>query len=194
MNKFIVAAFAMMASSASISSADQSSPHQPQKYRPDPSTSYSPHSRGGYEDVPSPYAYQYGVVDEHTGTSFDKTEQQDASGNLQGSYRVNLPDGRVQVVSYTATHEGGYVADVKYEGEPQYPDSNSNSPSGGFTASQYSPTKHHTFTSKPHSHHNSQSQRHNSQPQHHHSQPHPGSSSSSSGSFDSPLPFGPSGI
>jgi hypothetical protein len=30
---------------------------------------------------------------------------------------VNLPDGRVQTVTYTADHYGGFVADVKYEGE-----------------------------------------------------------------------------
>ena len=34
---------------------------------------------------------------------------------------VNLPDGRVQTVTYTADHYGGFVADVKYEGESQYP-------------------------------------------------------------------------
>ena len=39
-----------------------------------------------------------------------------------GSYRINLPDGRVQTVTYTADHENGFVADVKYEGVPQYPD------------------------------------------------------------------------
>ena len=34
---------------------------------------------------------------------------------------VNLPDGRVQTVTNTADHYGGFVADVKYEGEAQYP-------------------------------------------------------------------------
>ena len=34
---------------------------------------------------------------------------------------MNLPDGRVQTVTYRADAYGGFVADVKYEGEPVYP-------------------------------------------------------------------------
>ena len=33
-----------------------------------------------------------------------------------------LPDGRLQTVTYTADHYNGYVADVKYEGKPVYPE------------------------------------------------------------------------
>merc|ERR1712141_40729 len=71
---------------------------------------------------PQPFAYQYGVADDYSGANFEKAETQDNYGNLQGSYRINLPDGRVQTVTYTADHENGFVADVKYEGVPQYPD------------------------------------------------------------------------
>ena len=34
-----------------------------------------------------------------------------------GEYRVELPDGRTQIVTYHADHENGFVADVRYEGE-----------------------------------------------------------------------------
>ena len=36
--------------------------------------------------------------------------------------KVDLPDGRVQRVTYTSTKEGGFVADVTYEGTPVYPE------------------------------------------------------------------------
>ena len=69
---------------------------------------------------PQPFAYQYGVADDYSGANYEKAENQDASGNLQGSYWVNLPDGRVQIVTYT--HTNGFVADVKYEGTAVYPE------------------------------------------------------------------------
>ena len=46
---------------------------------------------------------------------------QDANGVVAGEYRVALPDGRTQIVTYHADHVNGYVADVKYEGHPTYP-------------------------------------------------------------------------
>merc|ERR1712241_950432 len=77
---------------------------------------------------PQPFAYEYGVKDGYSGADFAKNENQDASGNVAGSYVVHLPDGRVQTVTYTADHYNGYVADVKYEGVPQYPPE----PKGGY--------------------------------------------------------------
>ncbi|XP_040564842.1 cuticle protein 18.6 [Lepeophtheirus salmonis] len=70
---------------------------------------------------PEPYAYNYQVRDEETFTSFDKEEQQDSTGFVSGSYKVSLPDGRIQTVTYTADAIHGFEAEVTYEGEAQYP-------------------------------------------------------------------------
>merc|ERR1712076_101463 len=74
-----------------------------------------------YPDIAPNYNYQFGVNDqEYSGAVFSHQENR-ADYNTQGEYRVNLPDGRVQIVSYTAGPEG-YVADVTYEGEAVYAD------------------------------------------------------------------------
>merc|ERR1712223_2322286 len=72
---------------------------------------------------PKPYVYEYGGVD-YNNQPFAKRESQDEYGVLQGEYRVELPDGRTQIVTYHADHENGFVADVRYEGEaiPYVPD------------------------------------------------------------------------
>ena len=70
--------------------------------------------------MPPLYQYAYAVKDDYSYANFEASESRDGY-NTQGSYRVNLPDGRVQIVTYTAGPEG-YVADVKYEGTAQYPE------------------------------------------------------------------------
>ena len=91
----------------------------PAPYSP-PRTYAKPSGYKEPEYPPQPYQYNYGVRDEYTGADFDKAEEQDAYGNLQGEYRVQLPDGRTQIVRYSAG-ESGYEADVSYEGQAQYP-------------------------------------------------------------------------
>jgi len=96
----------------------------PPKYAPAP----APYKPGpppkGYKEPeypPQPYTFEYGVSDQYSGTNFQAVENQNEKGAVVGSYKVNLPDGRVQTVTYTADDYGGFVADVKYEGEPVYP-------------------------------------------------------------------------
>lgn len=51
---------------------------------------------------------------------FGHKENRD-SYQAQGKYYVNLPDGRLQVVTYTADQDG-YRPVVEYTGEAKYPD------------------------------------------------------------------------
>ncbi|XP_059087109.1 cuticle protein 19-like isoform X2 [Tigriopus californicus] len=80
-----------------------------------------------YKIPPRPFHYAYGVSDKYSGTNFDKKESQDEQGNVNGEYRVALPDGRTQIVSYHANHHDGFIADVKFEGYPQHPAPQKNS-------------------------------------------------------------------
>merc|ERR1711944_204728 len=74
-----------------------------------------------YDEAPKPYAFEYGVADDYSGANFKAAETADGKA-VHGSYQVNLPDGRVQTVTYTADHYNGFVADVAYEGVPHYPE------------------------------------------------------------------------
>ncbi|XP_076041820.1 cuticle protein 7-like [Oratosquilla oratoria] len=80
-------------------------------------SSQSPYGPQTYQ--PMPHQFLYNVRDEY-GNDFGHNENSDGK-NVQGEYRVQLPDGRVQVVSYTANHDTGFLANVQYQGEAQYP-------------------------------------------------------------------------
>merc|ERR1719320_1638990 len=81
--------------------------HQPEPYHPEPV-------------APPKYEYTYGVADEYSGANFEAAETRDGY-NTQGSYSVNLPDGRRQTVTYVDNGDG-LEAVVTYEGEAQYPE------------------------------------------------------------------------
>lgn len=59
------------------------------------------------------YAFSYTVRDQKTGDDFSHSQQSSGSAT-NGEYRVRLPDGRTQIVSYTAD-ENGYKANVRYD-------------------------------------------------------------------------------
>ena len=107
---------------ASASDVFNSYAKPPPHFAPHAEPSYG-HGRPYVQDKfpPKPFGYEYGVKDPYHGTDFGKNEKQDAYGNLEGSYTVRLPDGRVQTVRYRADHQNGYFADVSYSGEAQYP-------------------------------------------------------------------------
>merc|ERR1712018_1123560 len=120
---------ALVAAAVAFPAPDSPAPYAPPApaYAPAPYKP-APHGYKPEKLPPQPFAYTYGVKDEYSGASFDKSESQDAAGTVSGEYRVALPDGRTQIVTYHADHEGGYIADVKYEGVAQYPPE----PKGGY--------------------------------------------------------------
>ncbi|XP_045104822.1 pro-resilin-like [Portunus trituberculatus] len=91
--------------------------HEPQYGPPAPSY-HAPVEE--YPDAPPQYKYNYGVSDGYSGANFGHSESRDGY-KTQGSYTVDLPDGRKQIVTY-ADNGDGLEAQVTYEGEAQYPD------------------------------------------------------------------------
>merc|ERR1712018_522962 len=94
--------------------------------RPEPARAYKvspafPEEEPEEKFDPQPYKYEYGVQDDYSKAAFAKSETQNEVGAVTGSYKVNLPDGRIQTVTYTADPVNGYKAVVSYEGEPVYP-------------------------------------------------------------------------
>nr|XP_027233377.1 proteoglycan 4-like [Penaeus vannamei] len=102
----------------------------PAKSAPAPTNLYEAPSKpsGLYEVPPSanapvpsvakpmkgmPYNFQWGVEDADSGNVFAHHEDSDGS-STRGQYRVNLPDGRVQVVTFYDNGEG-FHANVSYE-------------------------------------------------------------------------------
>ncbi|CAG0888929.1 unnamed protein product [Cyprideis torosa] len=86
-----------------------------------PRPSYSP--RPSYQPAPAyndhpQYKYEWAVKDDYSGNDYAAAESRDGY-NTEGNYRVLLPDGRVQTVTYTVQGDAGYVADVQYSA-PSY--------------------------------------------------------------------------
>ncbi|KAL1458021.1 hypothetical protein WDU94_008197, partial [Cyamophila willieti] len=62
--------------------------------------------------LPKNYAFSYSVKDQSSGDDFSHSQAHNGQ-STKGEYRVKLPDGRMQIVSYTADNSG-YRADVRY--------------------------------------------------------------------------------
>ena len=97
--------------------AAPATPYAPASYHPAPSYSPTPyHPAPAYKEEPAQYQYGYAVADDYTGTNFQANEERNGYAT-NGEYRVALPDGRTQIVTYTVGDAySGYVADVRYEG------------------------------------------------------------------------------
>ncbi|XP_042890252.1 pro-resilin-like [Penaeus japonicus] len=80
-----------------------------------PSYGYAPPAT---YDAPAKYDFNYAVKDDYSGNDFGHQEARDGY-DTQGSYYVQLPDGRLQKVTYTVNGDSGYVAEVSYDGEAQ---------------------------------------------------------------------------
>ncbi|XP_059087067.1 histidine-rich protein PFHRP-II-like [Tigriopus californicus] len=91
--------------------------HAPAPYHPAPAHG---HAHGDEYEAAPVYQYGYAVADDYSGSNFAQNENRDNYAT-NGEYRVALPDGRTQIVSYSvADAYSGYVADVRYEGEAKY--------------------------------------------------------------------------
>ena len=94
---------------------------RPYSYRP-PQTYSAPESseEESYEDAK--YEFDWQVDEDYN--KFGQEEQRDGD-NTQGSYYVDLPDGRRQTVTYYVDGDSGFVAEVNYEGEARYSEESS---------------------------------------------------------------------
>ena len=79
-------------------------------------TNTSPLVLEPYEEPHHEKYYQYGYqVDDHYTGDYHGHMEHTAGHLTKGEYKVKLPDGRVQVVSYEADH-AGFRPRVTYEG------------------------------------------------------------------------------
>ncbi|XP_047486120.1 cuticle protein 18.6-like [Penaeus chinensis] len=85
--------------------------------RPDSPPVYGAHPT--YKQPGMPFDFSYAVRD-YSGNNYAHAQTSDGHVT-SGSYSVALPDGRTEIVEFTADHDNGYVANVAYEGEASYP-------------------------------------------------------------------------
>ncbi|KAK7076331.1 hypothetical protein SK128_016686 [Halocaridina rubra] len=72
-------------------------------------------SEESYESSEARYNFNWAVDHDPSSNEFGHQENRDGD-ETQGSYYVELPDGRVQRVTYHVNGDDGYVAKVTYEG------------------------------------------------------------------------------
>ncbi|XP_053620799.1 pro-resilin-like [Plodia interpunctella] len=86
------------------------------------------HDEHHHHEPGMPFDFSYAVNEDGNDYSHNAISDGDVT---RGEYRVALPDGRTQIVKYTADWKNGFNAEVSYEGEARYPDQQPGYPSGG---------------------------------------------------------------
>ncbi|XP_066965726.1 cuticle protein 7-like [Macrobrachium rosenbergii] len=117
-------------------------PHAPAYEAPEPSystpgKSYRAPSYEEEDEEGKPFEFEYAVQDHYNGLDFAHNENSDGTV-VSGQYHVLLPDGRTQIVTYTADADNGYQAEVTYEGEAQYPEPHPDKPTPSYHAPAHS--------------------------------------------------------
>ena len=70
--------------------------------------------------IPAAYNFNWLVKDDPSNNNYGQNEERNGD-KTSGSYYVSLPDGRLQKVTYSVDGQGGYHADVTYEGTASFP-------------------------------------------------------------------------
>ena len=70
--------------------------------------------------IPAAYNFNWLVKDDPSNNNYGQNEERNGD-KTSGSYYVSLPDGRLQKVTYSVDGQGGYRADVTYEGTASFP-------------------------------------------------------------------------
>ena len=73
----------------------------------------------GHHEPGMPFDFNYAVKEDAFGNDYSHNAISDGDVT-RGEYRVQLPDGRLQIVRYTADWKHGFSAQVSYEGTPRF--------------------------------------------------------------------------
>ncbi|XP_015608197.1 uncharacterized protein LOC107274001 [Cephus cinctus] len=77
------------------------------------------HDHHHHHEPGMPFDFNYAVKEDAYGNDYSHNAISDGEV-VRGEYRVQLPDGRVQIVRYVADWKHGFNAQVSYEGTPRY--------------------------------------------------------------------------